>query len=269
MATRPAPPTSTPPQARDVDGRRLAAWKTRHPWLLAVAVGLAGTVLTAFGVGYAQARGLDVLEASYAQAAFVALSALLGLVVMWRTKPSLADYGFRRPRSLDRALWLLPLAALPVILVAFSGPHVTPPQALAYAALAVTVGFNEEIWFRGLLLAALRGLGEKKAVIGGAAVFGALHLTNVFTGSPPLHLALQFAFACLAGLVLAELVAVTGSLWIGVAWHLVYDLAAWCTGEELSPAALVGLGLMTAILAAYAAWLWRHLPGRGRESMAG
>lgn len=110
------------------------------------------------------------------------------------------------------------------------------------------------------MLATLRRLGTRKAIIGGSAIFGALHLTNFFAGRPPLYLGLQFAFACLVGLVLAELVAITGSLWIGIVWHFVYDLAAFSTGDELTTAALVGAGTTTAVLAAYAVWLWRRLP---------
>lgn len=244
----------------DYAARPLATWQSRRPWLWAVLVGLGGTLLTAIGVGFSQVRHLDPVPATYAQAAFVALSAVLGLAVMWRTTPSLAEYGLRSPVHIDRALWLVPLFAVPVILVAFAGVSVTPAQAAAYAVLAVCVGFSEEIWFRGLLLATLRRLGARTAIIGGSAVFGALHLTNLFAGEEPLYLGLQFALACLVGFVLAELVAITGSLWIGIVWHAVFDLAAFCTGDELTPAVLAGLATITALSAFYAVWLWRRLP---------
>ena len=84
--------------------RPLAAWQTRRPWLWAIVVGLGGLILTAFGSGFSQARHLDPLSATYAQAAFVALSAIAGLVIMWRTRPSLADYGFRFPLHVDLSL---------------------------------------------------------------------------------------------------------------------------------------------------------------------
>lgn len=261
-------PTSRSP-ASDGACRPLATWRTKRPWPWAILVGIAGTVLTAFGVGFSQVRHLDPMSATYAQAAFVALSAVLGLTVMWQTKPSLAEYGFRSPVRLDRALWVVPLLAVPVILLALSGITVTPVQAVAYGALAVCVGFNEEIWFRGLLLATLRRLGNRPAILGGSAIFGALHLTNFFAGSPPLHLWLQFAFACLVGFVLAEVVAITGSLWIGIGWHFVYDLAAMSTGDELNTAALVGLAAITAMLGAYAVWLWGRLPADARMTSAG
>jgi len=102
----------------------------------AILVGIGGTLLTVFGVGFSQVRHLDPVASTYTQAAFVALSAVLGLAVMWRTRPSLADYGFRRPLHLDRALWLLPLFAVPVVLVALAGIRVTP-AAVSRAAVRV------------------------------------------------------------------------------------------------------------------------------------
>ena len=248
------------PTMSAVAERPLATWQTRRPWLLAVVVALGATALTGFGVGISQAYRLDLLASTYLQAAFVGLSALLGLSLMLRTKPSLAEYGFRRPLHLQRALWVLPLVVVPLILVGFAGIHVTASMLVAYSILAVCVGFSEEIWFRGLLLATLRRLGTRTTIIGGSAIFGVLHLTNFFAGKAPLYLALQFVFACLVGLVLAELVTITGSLWIGIVWHALYDIAALSTGDELTTVAVAGVATTTVVLAGYAVWLWRRLP---------
>ncbi len=258
---------SSPPPVADMAGRPLAAWATRRPWLMAIVVALGATALTGFGAGMSQVRQLDQLASTYTQAAFVGLSAVLGLLLMWRTKPSLQDYGFRGPLHLRRSLWVLPLAAVPVILLAFAGITVTSAQAVAYALLAICVGFSEEIWFRGLLLASLRRLGTRTAIIGGSAIFGVLHLSNFFTGRSPLYLALQFCFACLVGFVLAELVSIVGSLWVGIVWHMVYDMAAFSTGDELTAKAVAGVVISTALLGAYAVWLWRRLPSREAHTL--
>src|SRR6478752_10297214 len=108
------------PAPLDTAGRALAVWQTTRPWLWAVVVAFGGALLSAFGVGFSQVRHLDQVPGTYAQATFIAISALVGLAVMWRTKPSLGDYGFRSPLHLDRALWLLPLFAVPLILLAFT-----------------------------------------------------------------------------------------------------------------------------------------------------
>ncbi len=253
-------PTKFAPIEASARLRPMATWQTRRPWLSAVVIGLGGVVLTAFGAGFSQVRGLGEPTATYTQAAFVGASALIGLAIMLQARLSLAEYGFRRPRAIADALWLIPLVTLPVILLASERLAVTPKQALAYGVLAIAVGFNEEIWFRGLLLAVLRRLGRRRAVIGASAVFGTLHLTNLLGGGDPTYVWLQFAFACLVGFVLAELVEVTGSLWIGIAWHALYDLVAFSVGDSLTTGALVGIAAMTAVLVVYAAYLWRRLP---------
>ena len=250
--------------------RSLATWDTRHPWRVGAAVGLGGVLLTAFGMGVVGARGLDGAPALLVPAAFVGLSAILGLLVMWRSRPSMADYGFRRPAGVARVLWALPLIAVVVIVIATSEIRLVPATLAASTLLAVAVGFNEEIWFRGLLMAALRQLGARRSVVASSAIFGALHLTNVFTGQPLPHLLAQFAFACLVGFVLAEIVAVTGSLWIGIVWHVVYDAVAFTVVDDFTDRGLVGLTVIVVGLTAYAAWLWRALPVDGpRVAVAG
>jgi len=243
--------------------RPMATWGTRHPWRLAAAVGVGGVLLTAVGMGVVDALGLDGDSALLVPAAFVGLSAIVGVLAMWRSRPSLADYGFRRPEGVARILWALPLVAVVVIVIATSDIRLVPATLAASTLLAVAVGFNEEIWFRGLLMAALRQLGARRSVVGSSVIFGALHLTNVFTGQPLPHLLVQFAFACLVGFVLAEIVALTRSLWIGIVWHVVYDAVALTVVDDFTDEGLLGLTAIVVVLAAYAAWLWRALPVDG------
>lgn len=246
--------------------RPLATWNTRHPGRSAAAVGLGGVLLTAFGMGVVDAVGPDGAPALLVPAAFVGLSALVGLLVMWRSRPSLADYGFRRPMGLARIFWGLPLVAVVAVVFATSDIRVVPGTLLAATLLAVAIGFNEEIWFRGLLLASLRTLGSRRSVVAASVIFGALHLANLFTGQPLPALLLQFAFAALVGLVLAEIVALTGSLWIGIVWHVIYDAIALHVVDDFTAGGIVGLAVVTVLLAGYAAVLWRALPMDGQPS---
>lgn len=244
------------------DGRStaspLAAWDTRRPWLWGAALSVGGLLLTAVGAGIAQAGGRTGAAPIWTITGFVALSAAIGLLVMARSRPSLSDYGFRRPQRLARIGWGLPLLLIPPLVAGTAGLHVTRPEAVAYAALTVAVGCNEEIWFRGLAQAALRGLGDRRAVIAGALIFGALHLVNAAGGKGPLYLLLQAVFAAEVGLVLATIVLLTRSLWVGIGWHFVYDFTAYCTGDTLTRNALIGVVIMMGILGGYAGWLWRQ-----------
>ncbi|HZK05224.1 MAG TPA: CPBP family intramembrane glutamic endopeptidase [Actinomycetaceae bacterium] len=244
----------------------LAVWRVRKPVIAAIVFALGGLLLTAIGSATGQVTtqvaGLDTASATLLTAAFVGVSALVGLAVMKRSPASLAAYGFRPVRNADKALWFLPLAVLPVMGVVVGGIQVTPVQALAYAALAIAIGFSEEIWYRGLVQAVLRPLGTRRAAVWGSVLFGVMHLANALSGTrPPLYLVLQVVFAALTGFVLAELVILTGSLWPGIVWHLAYDLVGFSSGgDPLSTVALAGSMVEAAIVTAYAVWLWRRLP---------
>lgn len=129
-------------------------------------------------------------------------------------------------------------------------------MAAAYLSLWIAVGFNEEIWFRGLLLAALRGRGDRFAIVAGAVIFALLHLGNIFTGQPVVYIVGQQALALLVGIVLAGMVIACRSLWIGIIWHAVYDYAAWLTGDSFDTAGLISLFGTLALLAVQAVWWW-------------
>lgn len=241
----------------------LAVWHTSHPILAGIGVGLAGLILTAVGSGVAIGAGFEDPAATWVITAFVTLSALLGLLWMWRTRPTLAEYGFRAPQNLRSAAWGLPLLLLPLAVLVTGRPALSGGVIAAYLVFTVAVGFNEEIWYRGLLLAALRRLGERRAVIAGAVLFGVLHLANVAQGQSALQTALQLGFALLVGWVLGELVTVTRSLWIGIAWHMVYDFVAFAFTDPANPATeILAVGLCDLVLLAYGWWLWQKMPTR-------
>ena len=128
--------------------------------------------------------------------------------------------------------------------------------------LCCAVAFNEEIWFRGLMLAALRQLGTRSATCFAAALFGVLHLANALGGKSPLYLVLQLVLAFLVGLVLSEAVAITGSLWIGIAWHFAYDFTAMLSGDALTPTTLIAVGVIDLVLLVLAVVWWRKLPAK-------
>lgn len=247
----------------------LATWRTRHPLVWGVALSVGGLLLTAAGAGFAQGAGLAGATHIWVIAGFVAVSGALGVLAMTRTRHSLADYGFRRPVELRRIGHGVPLLLIPPIVAVTAGITVTPAEALAYAALTVAVGINEEAWFRGLVQAALRGLGERRAVVAGAVIFGVLHLVNAAGGKDALYLGLQAVFAAEVGFALAAIVVITRSLWVGIAWHFVYDFTAYCTGDGLGGNALIGVAIMMVLLAGYSVWLWSRLPSpRRTESVA-
>ena len=243
-------------------GRPLATWPLSpvRAWTAAAGLAVGGVVLTAAGSAMGQVLKLAEIPAVYLLAAVIALSALVGLVIMGRSRPAIADYGFRRPENLRAIAWALPVFALPVVVWLTTPPTLSTSAMPAFALLTVAVGFNEEIWFRGLVPAALRRLGQRTAILGAAVLFGVLHLANAAAIQDPLYLALQVVLAFLVGWVFGEIVALTGSLWPGIAWHAVYDFSAYIGGDALTTAGLAGIAVIDLVLLGYGLWLWQRIP---------
>ncbi|MEJ6013173.1 CPBP family intramembrane glutamic endopeptidase [Corynebacterium sp. H127] len=156
----------------------MTTWKTKHPILVGIGIAILGTLLTAVGSAVGQVMQLDDATVIYVLVGFISLSALLGVLWMKVSKHSLAEYGFRTPVG-----WAvgLPLFILPVLNLV-EGVHIGASLVVPYLLFTLTVAFNEEIWFRGLLLAALRIRGEKFAIVVSGVLFGVLHLSNAFSG---------------------------------------------------------------------------------------
>ncbi len=238
----------------------VAVLKPRRPWPTGVLLSLVPAVGTSLGFGAAAASGADERVQYLGGAAGATVSALVGLVVMWRARPNLAQFGFRAPRDLRGVLWLLPALLVPVVVLAATGVGVGGALVPGFAWLALAAGFNEEIWFRGIVLAAFRHLGARYAVLATSVLFGVLHLVNLLGGKSPLYAVLQLLFAALFGVVFALLTVHTRSLWPAIAIHALYDFTAYLGGDVLTTPALVGLAVQCAILAGYAVHLWRRLP---------
>lgn len=236
------------------------AWPVRHPGLVAIGSSLVPVVFTAGGFAIATARGLDDLGTYPTVAAAVTVSALVGLLIMWRARPSLTDFGLRTPRNAARALWWVPPGAVVALVLLGSGVAVRLAVVPAIVWLAVAVGMNEELFYRGVVLKVMRRYGARRAIVYSALIFGVLHLANLGNGSSAGYLVLQVVFSALFGFVTAELVAVTGSLWPGVAFHAAYDTVAYLGGDSSSTTALVSLAVQVVLLGAYGWWLWRRLP---------
>lgn len=137
------------------------------------------------------------------------------------------------------------------------------PTALAMLTLACAVAVNEDVWFRGIVMSVLRVAGVRTAVIGSAVLSGLFHVANVAGGEDAAAAALQVAFAALFGVVAAQLVTRTGSLWPAIVWHAAWDFVNDIGGNAMSASALVGIGAACAIMLVYAIALWPRVNGAG------
>lgn len=237
------------------------SYSERHPYIASILIALLCTFMTGLGSVVSQNMGLGENEQITVISAFLVISVIVGIIFMKKSRVSLFEYGFRKNQknSLQKVGWYIPLVVieiLPIALVGFS----TEIKALQYINLlffVIAVGFNEEIYFRGLAFKFMKERGIKNAIIGTSIIFGVLHIANAFNGKNPLYLVLQMSFAFLVGIVLAEIVSITKSLWAVIIWHASHDYISLITGDDLNSQALIILAIQVAILTIYAIMLWK------------
>ena len=237
------------------------AYAQKHPYLFVILMGLLCTFITALGTAVPQIIGLELDAQLIVTTIFLLASVGMGIFLMRKSRYTLAEYGFRRSTKniIPQVWWYAPLLLieiLPIAIVGFSA-EITVKQYIILFFFTLAVGFNEEIYFRGLALKNMEEKGIRKAIIWSSAVFGVLHLINALNGKNTLYLVLQVIFAFLVGFVLAEIVSITKSLWIVILWHAAHDYISSITGDALDTKALIILAIQVAILLIYGAYLWK------------
>jgi membrane protease YdiL (CAAX protease family) len=151
-----------------------------------------------------------------------------------------------------------------------TGLTVTSFSGLAYlVVLAGSVGFVEEVTFRGFILRAWLKKGTTTAVVVSSALFSLAHLTQLMGGQSVYATALQCVFSFVLGLALALVVVRTQSLFGVIAFRALFDfvqLVSTSPGASVSSSSVTGLPLVgafcsTAILVVFVAWLVKKPAG--------
>ena len=237
-------------------------FRSKHPYAAAILLGLLCTFLTGIGTAIPQVMDFDTYMSYLVLAISLIFSSGIGIIIMKRTNITLKTYGFQRSenKSFRKIWWYLPLIIIEILPPAIYGSsnQILPYQYLIVAFLTIAVGFNEEIYFRGLILQFLTVKGRKNAIMGSAIIFGILHIANAFNGKNLLYIVLQMSFAFLVGFVLAEILSITKSLWIVIIWHASHDFIAMTTEGELDTKALIILSIQVLLLLVYAIGIWKR-----------
>ncbi|MFQ5879732.1 MAG: lysostaphin resistance A-like protein [Dehalococcoidia bacterium] len=215
---------------------------------LALVVGIVAISVAAAVVGSAADGDTDIPRLTSGLAATIAFDVvLLGLAVAFsvgKYRCHLSDLGFRRPRW---GSWWLPLttvAALWLVLgvylgiVQAAGAEGLQPQStldddifdtplvigLAATLALVAAPIAEETFFRGFLFAGLRyRWGLVMAALVSGLLFGLLHFD---AGS-----IIPFS---LIGIVLALAYTVSGSIWVTIASHFLFNLVSFLAAIAVS-----------------------------------
>lgn len=154
----------------------------------------------------------------------IGLLALATFALRWRDLKFVAP---RPPGSL-RILWF-PALYLLLFIVLAGALGLPPPGTLVFVALnTAMVGISEEWMFRGVLFQGLRSrLPMLPSILVTSALFGAVHVLNVFVTGQMVEAVVQSAAAFLSGIVLIALLIRTGSLWVPIVYHALWDLGTF------------------------------------------
>ena len=154
----------------------------------------------------------------------IGLLALATFALRWRDLKFVAP---RPPGSL-RILWF-PALYLLLFIVLAGALGLPPPGTLVFVALnTAMVGISEEWMFRGVLFQGLRSrLPMLPSILVTSALFGAVHVLNFFVTGQVVEAVVQSAAAFLSGIVLIALLIRTGSLWVPIVYHALWDLGTF------------------------------------------
>ena len=189
------------------------------------------TLVTLFGLRWASdGTPRPLIETvshgiSWNLAMAVALLAVVTVAMRWR------DLGFVAPRP--RWLRLLWFPALYLVLFALTPAALglPPTRLLVFIAInTVLVGLSEEWMFRGVLFRGLRTrLSTWPALLISSVLFGGVHVLNVFVTGQLFDSGIQAVAATLSGVVFMALLLRTGSIWVPIAYHALWDFGTFVT----------------------------------------
>lgn len=214
---------STPPPSRLV-----AALATYLAWIL----------VTVFGMRWAGDGSkkplVETVSHGISWNLVMAIAVLAAATVLMRWR----DLKFVAPRPLGslKILWFPSLyLVLFALIAAVQG---LPPASVVLFVLAntVLVGLSEEWMFRGVLFQALRSrMALWPSLLAMSALFGGVHVLNVFVTGQLFESAVQAVAAFLSGVVFAAMLVRTGSIWVPIAYHALWDLGTFLSSAGARP----------------------------------
>jgi membrane protease YdiL (CAAX protease family) len=168
-----------------------------------------------------------------------------------------SDTGIARRPAVGWLRLTLPLLAAgsPFLLFGFNldAGSITPLLVVGVPLVA----FNEELFYRGVLLDLLAPFGSRRTVLWTSVAFGASHAVNLIAGAYPPFTAMQIAATTAGGVALAAIRIRSGSLWPALFAHLVIDLIAVSTLTGSATTSPILLPVLFIWLAANLA-MWRY-----------
>lgn len=196
-------------------------------------------------------------------AAFVALIMELGYLKLFSVRWSV------KPRDIIFLLVCFVIAVNNFPFAALIGGKVTLNlewgKALNFAVTCIFVGGYEEISFRGFLLPLFLERMKKNrwgaflAIAFSSAIFGLVHIVNIFAGADPVAVLLQIGYASLIGALTSVVLLRTQNLWYCILLHALYNFNGglvdkFGSGEIWTPSQIALTATVAILVAAYVIW---------------
>jgi hypothetical protein len=168
----------------------------------------------------------------------VAALALVTLAMRWRDLKFVAP----KPTGSLRALWFPAVYLLLFGLLAVM-TGLPPLSTLVFVLLnTLIVGLSEEWAFRGVLFQGLRSrFAMWPAIIVTTVLFGGVHILNVITTGQFTDAVVQAVTAMMSGVLLIALLIRTGSLWVPILYHALWDFGTFVVSAGAKDSAPVDL----------------------------
>ncbi|NRD78981.1 CPBP family intramembrane metalloprotease [Bacillus sp. BRMEA1] len=172
-------------------------------------------------------------EWSFDIAGFVQEFITISIVLLFWTKVNkrkISEIGLRDDKFKSNflkgvALGLLAMTVIFLVLLSLGAIHVTSGNSdiikiVVGFILMFFVGFTEEFMFRGYILQTLLENRPKwEAIIVSSLIFGAIHISNDNANT------IGIINVMLGGLLFSLMYIKTGSIWLGVGFHFMWDFA--------------------------------------------
>ena len=133
-----------------------------------------------------------------------------------------------------------------------------PAKILIYALSCLSVGFFEELAFRGCIFTVVlekmkrNTFGVFISILISSAIFGAIHFVNVLAGGSVGAVILQMGYSFLIGGMCSVILVRTSNIWYCVLLHSVYNFAGGvvpeCGGGEIWTAPEIALTAVVAVI---------------------
>lgn len=144
------------------------------------------------------------------------------------------------------------------------------PDILLFAMFCLSVGFFEEIAFRGcVLMYLLKKRSDSKkgifmAIFWSSVVFGLIHLVNLITDSP-IAVILQIGYSALIGALCSLVLLATKNIWLCVMLHATYNFVGnvipklgggvmWTAGQ------IAFTAVVAVAVTVYSVWFFLKMP---------